>query len=105
MNVNDVFGTVDPPPEIANLTANGGAEGISFFLGTILNFMIIVGGTGCVIMIVVAGVQWVFSGGDKETIAKARGRITWAIIGVALLALSRLLIAVLENVLNFQLVR
>lgn len=105
MNVNQVFGTVNAPTEIANLTKNGGAAGIGGFLSTIVNFMIIIGGTGFVIMLVVAGLQWVFSGGSKEKIASAQARITWAVIGLILLALARLIIAVLENVLNFKIVR
>jgi hypothetical protein len=44
----------------------------------------------------------ILSGGDKEAIAKARSKITWAIVGVALLALSYLIFALLEYITGFK---
>ncbi len=36
------------------------------------------------IMLLWASLRWIFSGGNKEAVAKARARITWAIVGLAI---------------------
>ena len=54
----------------------------------VLPIAIGIGAFVSVIMIILSGAQFVMSSGDPESAAKARGRLTYAIIGFALLALA-----------------
>lgn len=65
------------------------------FIISVLVFLIIV---GSLIMLIVGGIMWTTSGGDKEGMAKAKGAVTYAIVGL-ILGLSSFLI--LNTVMNF----
>lgn len=53
------------------------------------------------IMLIWGAFEWIVSGGDKEGVAKARGRIINALIGLAVLAIAFALATVGAQVLGF----
>ena len=100
--VKDVFGKVAPPSEISRL--GFGEKGISNVLQVIVRLIYIIGAIAFVILFLWSAVQLILSGGDKEKVGQARQRITWAIIGLALLAFAFVIFRILETVLGFKLV-
>lgn len=52
--------------------------------------------------LVVGAFRWITSGGDKDAIGKARGTIINALVGLAILALSFLIVAVIGSILNIN---
>lgn len=52
--------------------------------------------------LVIGAFKWITSGGDKDAIGKARGTIVNALIGLAILALSFLIVAVVGAILNIN---
>lgn len=79
-DIEDVFGTVSPPPgypagqnpaaALGNLIANG----IKLFLIAAAVLMLI--------YLLWGGLDWILSGGDKERVAKARQKLTNAVVGM-----------------------
>lgn len=65
---------------------------------SILPIIIGLGGFLTVILIVVSGIQFVTSSGNPEAAAAARGRLTFAIIGFALLVLAFAITQIVDNV-------
>jgi hypothetical protein len=57
-------------------------------IGNGLDIFIIAGIAISVAMIAWAGIQWAYSGGDKQRVAAARAKLTWAIIGVVIMLLA-----------------
>jgi hypothetical protein len=57
-------------------------------IGNALEIFIIAGIAISVAMIVWGGIQWAYSGGEKEKIAAARAKLTWAIVGVVIMLLA-----------------
>ena len=57
-------------------------------VGRIINLVLSVFGVVFFGLIVFSGFQWMTAGGDKEQIAKARARITNALIGLLILSLA-----------------
>lgn len=55
------------------------------------------------IMLIVGAFQWILSGGDKEAVGKARGRIINALIGLAILALAFVILTVVGKLVNVDL--
>ncbi|MDP4038446.1 MAG: hypothetical protein Q8P54_00545 [bacterium] len=55
---------------------------------TITNTLLLIVGIAAVIMLIIGGLRYIFSGGDKEAIDSAKNTILYAVIGivVALLA-------------------
>lgn len=102
-DVPGVFGTVSPPPELGQLnSAPTGQAAISTVITNIINIIFVAGAIVCIFMILFAGFQWITSGGDKEAVAKARGRITYAIIGIALMALTFVILSLLGTILHIK---
>ncbi len=57
-------------------------------LMNVINMMIAVIGIAAVIMLIVGGFKYVFSQGNKETIASAKDTILYAIIGIVVAVLA-----------------
>jgi hypothetical protein len=75
-------------------------------VGTILKNVLVlfftVGGIGATIYFIWGAVDWILSGGDKEKVSNARKKMTQALIGLALLALSFVIIRVVGEVIGFN---
>jgi hypothetical protein len=52
------------------------------------------------IYLIIGAFQWITSGGDKEAVGKARGKITNALIGLLILALSFVIVNVVTTILG-----
>ena len=98
--ISGVIGNITPPEAVSRLGV--GAEGISSFLNTAIQLIYIVGGLLFVFMVIISALQWITSGGDKEAVAGARNRLTFAIIGITLLALAFVMIRVLGQITGFE---
>lgn len=61
---------------------------LSDVLGPGLNMAFIISGFLMLIWLVWGVLQYIFAGGDKEGLAKARSRITWAIVGFLLVVIA-----------------
>jgi hypothetical protein len=93
-NGPDVFGFIKPPPELQPILNKGGAEGINFFLNNIIALIYIVAAVVFVFMMLWGALEWISSGGDKEKVGNAQKRITHAIIGIVLFAITFAIIQV-----------
>lgn len=100
-DINSVIGHIQPPNAITNITNQGGGGGLALVLSNIIQIIFVLGGIAAVFMLVFGAVQWILSAGDKDKVAQARSRITYAIIGIILLALSFVILGVIGQVTNF----
>ncbi|MBI2021474.1 hypothetical protein HYS93_01155 [Candidatus Daviesbacteria bacterium] len=99
-NLDSFFGRVEPPPAISSI--GFGSSGLGKFFGNIIKIIYAVAGIAFIFMIVWGAFQWIISGGDKESIAKARARIMQAIVGIVILALAALIITIFGNLTGFK---
>jgi len=76
-----------------------------FELQPLINVLVILILTIAVILslflFIIGGIQWITSGGDKERITLARGRVMAAIIGLAIVLLSWAIYGLLGGVFRF----
>lgn len=70
--------TIIPPGDIPK----GGVDTLSSAIGVGIQVMIIVAILLSLVFLVLGGLQWTSSGGDKGKIAGARSKITFAIVGL-----------------------
>jgi len=98
-----VFGTIKAPNEILPLIQKGGegAGGISLVLNNLITLIYIFAGIFFVFMILWGAFQWLTSGGEKEAVAAARGRITNAVIGIILFAVAFAIIQIVGTFTGF----
>lgn len=74
------------------------AVDIGKVIGSGLNFLMFVAFVAALVFLVIGGVKWILSGGDKEGATKAKETITSALIGLAVVLGAWILI---NLVLNF----
>lgn len=61
-------------------------------LSDILNFMTVLAGITAVVMVITAGFRFVTSGGNPDRVKSARSALVYAIIGIAIVALSQIIV-------------
>ena len=77
--------SISPPPGIPS--GGFGDKGISVIqvgLTLLFVFAIIL----ALVFVIVAGIQWIMSGGDKQKIQSARNRLMYSIIGLIVISVS-----------------
>lgn len=100
MDLKGVFGEIGKPPQLRNFQP--GSAGISQFLDNVVAIFFSAAALSFIVMFVWGTVQMILSGGDKEAVAKARGKITWAIIGIILMSLSYFIFSLLQDITGFK---
>jgi hypothetical protein len=81
---------------------NVGFSTIGDFIQKTLTLAFIVAIVVVLFMLIWGAFEWITSGGDKEAVGKARGRIINALIGLAVLAIAFALFQVAGQFLGFD---
>lgn len=100
---SSVFGKIEPPKELLPFTSADptGAGGISQFFSNFVGLFYSVAILVLILMLVWGAFDWLTSGGDKEKIAAARGKLINAVIGIILFAIAFAAIQVLGQFTGF----
>jgi hypothetical protein len=81
-------GVVNPEitnPLLGDLGKKTGTEFFQSFIPGLITLAIVIGSIVFFFMLVAGAIQWISSGGDKQAVEGARGRITSALIGIVIL--------------------
>ncbi len=93
------------PIEAPREVPTGGIDTGQKIINLGFNLLFIVGVILTIALVIYSGIQWTLSGGDKEKIASARARLTYAIIGLVVIvtafAIVRLIISFLGGTPSF----
>jgi cytochrome bd-type quinol oxidase subunit 2 len=89
------LGNVDIPDR-------GYATSIGTLLSSILNLVMLVAAILVFMYLILGGIEWITSGGDKGQTEKARNKITAAIVGLIVLAASYALLQLALSLLGFS---
>lgn len=87
---------ISPPPQAIS-------GDVSMILNNILKIIFAIAALLVLFFLIIGAFQWIVSGGDKDAVGKARSRITHALIGLAILALSFVIITLIGNILGVNL--
>lgn len=90
---------VDAPGAVKNVASKSGEYGaglIQFGIGIFLGIIVI----ASIFFLLWGGIQWIISEGDKQKVAAARARITYAIIGLIVSLLSFFIISIIGKFFN-----
>lgn len=84
----------------AGCTAGEGAT-VDSVIAAVINILSVLVGVIAVIMVIVGGFKYVTSGGDSSSIQSAKNTIIYALIGIAIVALSQTIVKyVLQKILG-----
>jgi hypothetical protein len=70
--------TIQPPKDIPS----GGINIVEKLFKNSFTLMIILCVVLALIFIIIGGIQWITSGGDKTKLQAARSKLTWSVIGL-----------------------
>jgi O-antigen ligase len=90
---------IQPPKGIPQ----GGLAVTSKVVHNTITIMLIVTVVLSLIFLVIGGMQWIQSGGDKQKVAGARSRITYAIIGLIVALVAFFIISTVGYLFNVKL--
>jgi len=83
-------------PVLGNLGKQTGASFFAKFIPSAIGLAFIVGSLVFFAMLVWGAIEWISSGGDKQHLEGARGRITNALIGIVILFAAYAILNVIE---------
>lgn len=99
-----MLGEVKAPPQLNALLggSNDPDTEISRILSRAVELLYMGASLIFVLYFLWSSIEFIYSQGNKEQIAEARGRITWAIIGIFILALVFVVLKILSEVTGFK---
>lgn len=74
---------------------------LSQVIANIISVAFIFLGATCLVFLLLGAIKYIFSQGDPKAIQKAKGTITYAIMGTVFVALSFLIVETLAHLLGF----
>lgn len=99
------------PSTTINISPTGEATNLNFSVSELLSWLItaiiLIAGLIFFFMLIIGGLRWILSGGDKAATESARGQITAALIGLIIVfsawAIAQLISGVFQvNILNLD---
>lgn len=97
--MEDVFG-IGPGLRYVGLTLLRPSD----YVRTAINLLLGLAGVAAFISILIGGLQWIISGGDKERLDRARGRVVHALIGLAVVFSSYALLFIVRALFGIDLI-
>jgi len=82
------LGTIQPPAGIPTL---------GNFAKAVIGLIIIIAFLASFVFLLIGAIQWITAGGEPKATGAARGRITAALIGLAIVASSFVIMKLVEN--------
>ena len=80
----------------------GFATDLGSLINSVLNLVMIIALLLVFLYLILGGIQWITSGGDKGKTEEARNKITAAVIGIIILAAAYALVQFVAYVLGFE---
>lgn len=101
---NGLTNPVLPPLLGSTPNKNAGTEGTGRIVGSIINLLMVVASLLALLYLILGGLQWITSGGDKNGMESARNKISHAIIGLIIVGAAWAIWVLVGNFLgiNFQ---
>jgi hypothetical protein len=83
----------------------GGIQTVAKVIGNSLTILLIVAVILTLVYLILGGIAWIQSGGDKQKVSQARSRITYAIIGLIVALASFFIINLIGYFFNVNLLQ
>lgn len=80
-----------------NCGASSGASEVNKVLALVINLISLIVGIAAVVMIILAGMKFITSGGDPSKVSSAKNQVIYALVGLIVVAFSQLLVHLVIN--------
>jgi hypothetical protein len=97
--VSPIYADDAPPPRLAPEPGEGvGGPSIASITDKVLDYLFPIAGLIALIFVIQGGYMWIISAGDPGKVKQAQGTLTWAIIGLVIVAV---IFGVLKALIKF----
>lgn len=79
-----------------------GLQNVTKTISSVIGVITIVAGIWFIFQFIIGGIQWLSSGGDKQALEQARGRITNALIGLVIVVSGITILSLVSVFLGFD---
>jgi uncharacterized membrane protein HdeD (DUF308 family) len=91
--------------EGVEITKEGAFRLFNNVFSTIIGLLTVIAGIWFLFQVIVAGYQWLSSGGDKASIATARDKLTHALIGLVIVIMAFAIVSIVGTIMGIQFLR
>lgn len=102
MLIKEVLAADPTPIEVKFTDIPGISADLGTVLGNAIRIIFAVATILVLFMLIFGALEWIMSGGEKEKVASARGRITNALIGLAILGLAFVIATVAGGIIGID---
>lgn len=95
IDINNPTGISAPGP-------NPGQQGLTILITTFVNTALVIAGIVFLFMLIIGGLRWATSSGDKAALESARGRIINALIGLIIVVASFVISQIVFRMLGIE---
>lgn len=103
-----VFAAGDPTINIVSPTSGGAAlfkiNDVGQLISAAVGVLLILSALLAFFYLILGGIQWITSGGDKTNMEAARNKITHAIVGLIIVGAAWAMMVLVQNFLGFQII-
>ena len=75
---------------------------IAMLVSSVANILLIIAAIAAFLFLILGGLQWITSGGDKSGMEQARNKITHAIVGLIIVAAAYAIMLLVSNFLGLS---
>lgn len=86
-----------PTANVFNIPKIGNIDSLNALLDKIVDFLIAVGAPIATIMVIYAGLSYIFAAGDTQKLAQARAILIWTAVGFGIILVAKGIIKVIEE--------
>lgn len=88
--------------EEGTITTEGVLALFSDLISTIIGFLTVIAGIWFIFLVIIAGYQWLSSGGDKAGVTAAREKLTYAITGLVVVVAAFAIVSIIGTLMGID---
>lgn len=103
--IKKALAAITNPAVPGGTNPSGGASQFAQSIAVLWRTIIIIGGLAFLLYFLWGGIDWIFAGGDQGKVEEARKKITQALIGLAILAGSFVIVEFIAQAIGMDLLK
>jgi hypothetical protein len=88
--------------ETEEVTKEAAFQLLNEVISVIVGLLTVIAGIWFIFQIIIAGYQWLSSGGDKASVAAARDKLTYSVIGLVIVVMAFAIVSVIGTIFGID---
>jgi hypothetical protein len=88
--------------ETGKITKETAFQLLNEVISVIVGLLTVIAGIWFIFQIIIAGYQWLSSGGDKASVAAARDKLTYSVIGLVIVVMAFAIVSIIGTIFGID---